>query len=70
MLVDATKGVQAQTLANLYLAQEQRLKIIPAINKIDLPGARVEEVEEEIRSDFDDRNLEILKISAKEGKWR
>ncbi len=49
LLVDATKGVQAQTLANLYLAQEQGLKIIPAINKIDLPGARVEEVENEIR---------------------
>ena len=67
LLVDATKGVQAQTLANLHLAQEQRLKIIPAINKIDLPGARPEEVEEEIRNIFNDKNVEILKISAKEG---
>ncbi len=49
LLVDATKGVQAQTLANLYLAQQQGLIIVPAINKIDLPGARVEAVEEEIR---------------------
>jgi GTP-binding protein LepA len=49
LLVDATKGVQAQTLANLYLAREQKLKIIPVINKIDLSGARVEEVESEIR---------------------
>src|SRR4030066_1614840 len=38
LLVDATKGVQAQTLANLYLAQQQKLIIVPVINKIDLPG--------------------------------
>lgn len=50
LLVDATKGVQAQTLANLYLAQQQGLIIVPAINKIDLPGARVEEVEEEVKN--------------------
>ncbi len=50
LLVDATKGVQAQTLANLYLAQQQNLVIVPAINKIDLPGARVAEVEEQILS--------------------
>jgi GTP-binding protein LepA len=68
LLVDATKGVQAQTLANFYLARQQGLIIIPAINKIDLPGARADEVEEEIRSIFDDKNLEILKVSAKEGQ--
>ena len=65
LLVDATQGVQAQTLANLYLAQAQKLIIIPVINKIDLPNARVAEVEEEIE------NLglggDILKISAKDG---
>jgi GTP-binding protein LepA len=59
--------VQAQTLAKFYLAFQQGLKIIPAINKIDLPGARAEEVEEEIKSIFDDKKLEILKVSAKEG---
>ncbi|MBI4709091.1 MAG: elongation factor 4 [Candidatus Portnoybacteria bacterium] len=68
LLVDATKGVQAQTLANLYLAKEQNLKIIPAINKIDLPGARVKEAEEQIREILGDSNAEIYKISAKEGK--
>jgi GTP-binding protein LepA len=49
LLVDATKGVQAQTLANLHLAQKQGLVVIPVINKIDLPNARITEVEEEIR---------------------
>ena len=48
LLVDATKGIQAQTLANLHLAIEQNLVIIPAINKIDLENARVEEVEREV----------------------
>jgi len=67
LLVDATKGVQAQTLANLHLAQEQGLAIIPAINKIDLPGARIEEVEQEIKGIFGDTDLEIFKISAKDG---
>ena len=57
LLVDATKGVQAQTLANLYLAQQQGLVIIPAINKIDLPGARVAEVEEEIRNILGDGKI-------------
>jgi len=67
LLVDATKGVQAQTLANLYLAQQQKLTIIPAINKIDLPGARTAEVEDEIRNILNDPDLKIYKISAKEG---
>lgn len=69
LLVDATKGVQAQTLANLYLAQQQNLIIIPAINKIDLPGARVSEVENEIRNILGEKGAatEIFKISAKEG---
>src|SRR3989344_223867 len=48
LLVDATQGVQAQTLANLYLAQKQGLVIIPVINKVDLSNARVPETEEEI----------------------
>ncbi|MDD2730967.1 MAG: translation elongation factor 4 [Candidatus Portnoybacteria bacterium] len=68
LLVDATKGVQAQTLANLYLAQQQKLTIIPAINKIDLPGARPAEVKEELRSVLGEEAGEILEISAKEGR--
>jgi GTP-binding protein LepA len=70
LLVDATKGVQAQTLANFYLAKKQNLAIIPAINKIDLPAARIKETEEEIKKIFeadDNDDFKILKISAKEG---
>ena len=48
LLVDATQGIEAQTLANLYLAIEQNLDIIPVINKIDLPAADVEKVSQEI----------------------
>ena len=67
LLVDAAKGVQAQTLANLHLAQKQGLVIIPAINKIDLPNARVAEVEEGIKKLLR-ADREILKISAKTGE--
>ena len=66
LLVDATKGIQAQTLANLKLAQEQHLHIIPVINKVDLPSARIEEVEKEIQSLLGVQD--ILKISAKTGQ--
>ena len=48
LIVDATQGVEAQTLANVYLAMEQNLEIIPVINKIDLPSADVERVKAEI----------------------
>ena len=48
LIVDATQGVEAQTLANVYLAIEQDLEIIPVINKIDLPSADVERVRQEI----------------------
>ena len=68
LLVDATKGVQAQTLANLYLAQQQGLVIIPAINKIDLPGARVEEVETEIRNLLGDDKIHPNPPLLKEGE--
>lgn len=67
LVVDATQGVQAQTLANVYLALENDLTIIPVINKIDLPSARVDEVKREIEDIIgipcDDAPL----ISAKEG---
>ena len=68
LLVDATKGVQAQTLSNLHAATEQKLDIIPVINKIDLNNARVEEVEDQIVDLIGVDKSEILKISAKEGE--
>ncbi len=68
LLIDATKGVQAQTIANLNLAKEQNLVIIPVINKIDLENARIEEVEKEIEDITGKNRDEIIKISAKEGK--
>ena len=69
LLVDATKGVQAQTLSNYNFAVKQGLTIIPVINKIDLPNAQVKKVEEEILI-LSDRLIlqqDILKISAKLG---
>lgn len=68
LLVDATKGVQAQTLANLKLAQEQGLVIIPVINKIDLPSARVEEVSKSIADLLEIEEGNIFHISAKTGQ--
>lgn len=68
LLVDATQGIQAQTIANLYLAIEQNLTIIPAINKIDMPGAMIEEVEQEIIDLIGCKKEEILRVSAKTGE--
>ena len=68
LLVDATQGVQAQTVANLYLALEQDLKIIPVINKIDLPNAEVEKVKHEICQLTACQADEILLVSAKTGQ--
>ncbi|HCC60161.1 MAG: elongation factor 4 [Candidatus Staskawiczbacteria bacterium RIFOXYC1_FULL_37_43] len=67
LLVDATQGIQAQTLANLELAKQQNLKIIPVINKIDSPIAKVEESVEELSNLLDILPDEIIKISAKDG---
>ncbi len=67
LLVDATQGIQAQTLANLELAKKQNLKIIPVINKIDSPIAKVEESVEELANLLDILPDEIIKISAKDG---
>jgi len=67
LLIDAGQGVQAQTLANLYLAQEQNLVVIPMINKIDLPHAQIKETVQEICDLLSVSEDEILKISAKEG---
>ncbi len=67
ILVDATKGVQAQTITTLDMAKKQNLTLIPAINKIDLPSARIDETAEEIMSLIDIERDEIIEISAKEG---
>src|SRR5512136_2165321 len=67
LLVDAAQGVQAQTIANLYLAMENNLEIIPVINKIDLPTADVERVIEQIDSELALDPFSHLKCSAKEG---
>jgi len=68
LLVDATQGIQAQTLANLYLAMEQNLEIIPVINKIDMPNAMIEKVSKEISDLIGTKEDEIIKISAKTGE--
>lgn len=68
LVVDASQGIQAQTLANVYLAIEQDLEIIPVLNKIDLPAADVERVSREIISLLGCKRDEILLISAKTGQ--
>jgi GTP-binding protein LepA len=68
LVVDATQGIQAQTLANLYLAMEHDLEIIPVLNKIDLPIADVPAVTEEIVELLGVDEDDILKISAKTGE--
>ncbi len=68
ILVDATQGVEAQTLANLYLAMEHNLEIIPVINKIDLPSAEVEWVRQQIEEDLGLDAENVLMVSAKTGK--
>ena len=66
LLVDASQGVEAQTVSNLYLALEQGLEIIPVINKIDLPNADIEKTEKQIKELLGDTG-EIYKVSAKKG---
>ncbi len=67
LLIDAAQGVQAQTIANLYLAMENNLEIIPVINKIDLPTADVERVIEQIDSELGLDPYAHIRCSAKEG---
>ncbi len=67
LVVDATQGVQAQTLANVYLALQAELTIIPVLNKIDLPAADVERVSAEVINLLGCREEDIIKISAKTG---
>jgi GTP-binding protein LepA len=67
LLVDASQGVEAQTLANLYMALEHDLEIIPVINKIDLPSADVDRVKQQIKDDLGLDAETALLVSAKEG---
>ncbi len=68
LLVDASQGIQAQTLAVLYMAMEHNLTLIPVLNKIDLPAADPERVSEEVVRLLGCKKEDILKISAKEGR--
>jgi len=67
LVVDATQGVEAQTLANAYLAVEHNLEIIPVINKIDLPSAEIDKVREQIEDAIGIDCSEAILASAKEG---
>ncbi|MFA5142771.1 MAG: translation elongation factor 4 [Candidatus Omnitrophota bacterium] len=67
LVVDAAQGVEAQTVANLYLAMEHNLVIIPVINKIDLPNAQIDKVKHEISDILDLERDNILLASAKQG---
>ena len=67
LVVDATQGIEAQTLANLYQALDADLVVIPVINKIDLPSARPDEVAEDIASLLGVDAAHVIRISAKDG---
>src|SRR6266566_4017369 len=67
LVVDASQGIQAQTLSNLFLAMDAGLEIIPVLNKIDLPGAEPERRAQELHELIGTKPEEILRISAKEG---
>ncbi len=68
LVVDAAQGIEAQTLANVYLALENNLEIIPVINKIDLPNADIPKVKKELVDTFGFKDEEILLTSAKTGE--
>ncbi len=68
LLVDATQGVEAQTVANFYLALEGDLRILPVINKIDLPQADIERTSSQLKEIFGFKEEEISLVSAKEGR--
>ncbi len=68
LVVDATQGVQAQTISNLYMAIEHDLEIIPVINKIDMPSAMPDEVEDEIVELLGCKREDILRASGKTGE--
>jgi GTP-binding protein LepA len=68
LLVDAAQGIEAQTLANLYLAMEADLQIIPVLNKIDLPGAQPEKYAEELASLVGCEPADVFRVSGKTGE--
>lgn len=68
LVVDCSQGIEAQTLANLYIAMEHDLEIIPVLNKIDLPAADPERVGTEIENTLGVPKEEILRVSGKTGK--
>src|SRR6478735_7975902 len=68
LVVDASQGVEAQTVANTYLAVDSGLELIPTLNKIDLPGAEPERVGEEIAELIGEPGEQVLRISAKTGE--
>lgn len=68
LVIDATQGIQAQTLANLYLAMDQGLEIIPVLNKIDLPAADIKKVSQEVIDLLGCQPAEIILVSAKTGQ--
>jgi GTP-binding protein LepA len=68
LVVDASQGIEAQTLTNVYLALEQDLEIIPVINKIDLPAARPDDIAQELEDLLGTPAEDILRISAKSGQ--
>ena len=67
LLVDATKGIQAQTIANLEMAQKENLVIIPVINKIDMPNAQIDKATQELAILLGIEKEKVIKISAKRG---
>src|SRR5690554_813731 len=68
LVVDASQGIEAQTISNLYLAMSHDLEIIPVLNKVDLPGAHPEIVAKTIEDLIGERAEDILRISAKTGE--
>lgn len=68
VVVDASQGIEAQTLSNIYLAMENDLTMIPVINKIDLPGAQIDETRKQLKELMGVSEEEIVLVSAKEGK--
>lgn len=67
LLVDASQGVQAQTVANFYLAFSQGLELVPVLNKVDLPSADPERALEQMRSSFEIETKNAIQVSAKTG---
>jgi GTP-binding protein LepA len=68
LVVDSTQGIEAQTLANLFLAIDAGLEIVPVVNKVDLPAARPDEVAEEIEELIGINAADVIQISAKSGE--